>query len=113
MSRGSRKPRTIICEGCGVAVVTIGSRTRWCKECAKKQVKVYEARHREKMRREKPLNPEDASIWFHDSPEDIQMCLSCKRAECRNCLDYKPRYRTDDFTPIIAHLKEALQCQQK
>ncbi len=91
MGRGSRKPRTIICEGCGVAVVTIGSRTRWCKECAKKQVKVYEAREREKRKREKPAVTESNVISFCDSPEAIQKCLSCKLPTCRNCLAYRKR----------------------
>lgn len=89
MGHHNRQSRMIICEGCGVTVVTFGTKTKWCKECAEKQRKLYEARHKKKKRAEKPLNHEDASIWFHDSPEDIKKCLECERPKCRNCLDYR------------------------
>ncbi len=91
MGHHNRQSRMIICEGCGVTVVTIGSRTRWCKECAKKQAKVYEARAREKRKREKPAVTESNVISFCDSPEAIQKCLSCKLPTCRNCLAYRKR----------------------
>lgn len=89
MGKHNRKPRTIICEGCGVTVVTNGTRTIWCKECADKQREVYEARHRAKRRLAKPVVVQNNDITFHDSPEEIQKCLSCKRPTCKNCLEYR------------------------
>ena len=30
--------------------------------------------------------------WYkQDSPEQIQMCLSCKKLQCINCIDYSSR----------------------
>ena len=89
MGRLYRKPRTIICEGCGVEVVTAGTQTKWCKECAEKQRKIDWAKYKAKKKLEKPADVKSNDINFHDSPEEIQMCLSCKRPTCRNCLEYQ------------------------
>lgn len=81
--------RTIICDTCGIEVVTTGRHTLRCKECARKVVNAKQRKARKIRRLMNGEIPGGDLIWCHDSPEEIQMCLNCKRPECGNCLKRK------------------------
>ncbi len=35
------------------------------------------------------LQEDNIDIYLHDSPEEIQQCLNCKKKTCTNCLGWK------------------------
>lgn len=90
---GALKPRIIICDTCGIEVVTTGGHTLRCKECARKVSNAKKQKARKIRRVMKGENPENNLIWCHDSPEEIQMCLNCEKPTCKNCLWRKEKGR--------------------
>ena len=85
------KERTIICEDCGVDVITRGGRTKVCPECAKKRCKERWKKAGERRREvneiKKTFAPAGMTDQFCDTSENIQKCLNCARAKCNNCLE--------------------------
>lgn len=94
-----RKERVFNCPVCGVEVRTKYATRKFCPECAQKrhdeQTKKAEAKYREKMKAAKSDQEEkrDDRVYFYDSPEEIQQCLSCTRSNCNNCLSLLARNR--------------------
>ena len=82
------KERTILCESCGVEVVTKYSRTRFCPECSARRNMESILRSQERQRKKRMDKPEDDEFYLHycDSQEKIQLCLNCPQKECTNCL---------------------------
>lgn len=95
MTKGERKERIIICAICGKQVVTTARRTLYCPECAKHKKVTDDEKRRKEKRIQEGDNPENDLIHFHDSPEEIQECLNCKRKTCRNCLELRKKRRND------------------
>lgn len=86
---GALKSRVIICDTCGKEVVTTSGRTLRCRDCAVVVLRKQRQNARRAKRVKNGVNPENNYIWFHDSLEQIQQCLNCKKPSCRNCLSTK------------------------
>jgi DNA-directed RNA polymerase subunit RPC12/RpoP len=86
-----RKERIIICVTCGKEVVTKGTTTKRCPECSKINTQRKNREYQIALSLMRENNAENNSIWFHDSPEDIQKCLECKKPKCKNCLQSRKK----------------------
>ena len=102
-----RKERVFNCPGCGVEVRTMWGTRKFCPECAEKRrqesAKKAEAKRQERRKAEAKKAADEKSdnkLYMHDSQEDIQKCLNCKKPKCGNCLGYvyvkKANRRADD-----------------
>lgn len=91
-----RKERIIICATCGKEVVTTARNCLRCKECAELKHKMDKQKKWKEKRVMNGENPENDLIYLHDSPEDIQECLNCKKPTCRNCLAYRKEGRKNN-----------------
>ena len=89
MQQRKKRERIIICATCGKEVVTASNNRKRCPECAEQKRKMDQHKAWKAKKVMQGENPENALIWFCDSPENIKKCLNCKRPDCHNCLDYK------------------------
>ena len=85
--------RVFNCPDCGAEVRTKYANRKFCPECSKRR---HDEKTREAIAKRRAKQREDAAqlaevkrddrVYFYDSPEEIQQCLTCERTNCNNCL---------------------------
>lgn len=86
----------LICTLCGKEVPRRGPNHKYCKTCAK--IVAEEQRHRcDERKRMQEAKKKEAEPATGDTPEMIQICLSCTRKKCNDCLkQYRKRGNNDE-----------------
>ena len=88
--------KTLICRMCGKETPFRGPHQKYCPECAVESKKESHRQSEERKRLKKALK-KDAEPAAGDTPEMIQICLSCTKKKCNDCLkEYRKRGNNDD-----------------